>query len=216
MRIFQLVLNIYEATFASQTNPQRGDGKLCILISHAFSSRIVPRTLRKVTAREMRSFAKGSALSLEQQRRSLLCLLLCCCYGISTHTSLQERKSHGDQITKGWISTAQCPSRLLTCLTPPFTKPAFTECKATASRPRALEKDRSSLALMRYALEILHCHHACSSALQKWFCLTPSAVSLRDVSFHRMPAFKSQVNQTQTNFPGCSKGPDERLASAPS
>lgn len=38
MGIFQLVLNIYKAAFALQTNPQREDRKLLILISCAFSS----------------------------------------------------------------------------------------------------------------------------------------------------------------------------------
>lgn len=74
-----------------------------------------------------------------------------------------------------------------------------------------LKKDCSWLALMKYTLEKLHFNHVWSSAFQKWFCLTTSDLSFREVSFRRMPAFKSQVNQTQTNFPGgCSK-PDKRL-----
>lgn len=88
MRIFQLVLNIYKAPFASQTNPPRGDGKLLILVSRAFSSLIVPRALRKPTALEKQLLSKGSALSLERQRHGLLRLLLCGCYGITTHFSM--------------------------------------------------------------------------------------------------------------------------------
>lgn len=67
-------------------------------------------------------------------------------------------------------------------------------------------KDCLWLALMKYTLENLHFNHIWSSAFQKWFCLTTSDLSLREVSFRRMPAFKSQVNRTQTNFPGgCNK-----------
>lgn len=74
-----------------------------------------------------------------------------------------------------------------------------------------LKKDCSWLALMKYTLENLHFNHVWSSAFQKWFCWTTSALSFREVSFRRMPAFKSQVNQTQTNFPGGCNRPDERL-----
>lgn len=37
MRIFQLILSIYKAPFALQTNPQREDGMLLALSSCAFS-----------------------------------------------------------------------------------------------------------------------------------------------------------------------------------
>lgn len=74
-----------------------------------------------------------------------------------------------------------------------------------------LKKDCSWLALMKYTLENLHFNHVWSSAFQKWFCLTTSDLSFREVSFRRMPAFQIQVNQTQTNFPGGCNKPDKRL-----
>lgn len=64
---------------------------------------------------------------------------------------------------------------------------------------------------MKYTLENLHFNHIWSSAFQKWFCLTTSDLSFRKVPFRRMPAFKSQVNQTQTNFPGGCNEPDKCL-----
>jgi len=64
---------------------------------------------------------------------------------------------------------------------------------------------------MKYTLENLHFNHVWSYALQKWFCLTTSDLSFWEVSFRRMPAFKSQVNQTQTNFPGGCNKPDKHL-----
>lgn len=64
---------------------------------------------------------------------------------------------------------------------------------------------------MKYTLENLHFNHVWSSAFQKWFCLTTSDLSFREVSFRRMPTFKIQVNQTQTNFPGGCNKPDKRL-----
>lgn len=67
---------------------------------------------------------------------------------------------------------------------------------------------------MKYALENMHLNHVWSSAFQKWFCLTTSDLSFKEVSFHKMPAFKSQVNQTLTNFPGSCNNSDKRLTSA--
>lgn len=64
---------------------------------------------------------------------------------------------------------------------------------------------------MKYTSENLHFNHVWSSAFQKWFCLTTSDLSFREVSFCRMTAFKSQVNQTHTNFPGGCRKPDKHL-----
>lgn len=72
-------------------------------------------------------------------------------------------------------------------------------------------KDCLWLALMKYTLENLHFNHIWSSAFQKWFCLTTSDLSFREVSFRRMPAFKSQVNRAQTNFPGGRNKPAQHL-----
>lgn len=69
---------------------------------------------------------------------------------------------------------------------------------------------------MKYTLDNLHLNHVWSSAFQKWFCSTTSDLSFKEVSFHQMPAFRSQVNQTQTNFPGGCNDSDKHLTGSAS